>query len=157
MHPGVKRVYRILSMSRRLSELSLLLFTLSDSDAEDLACMTANALANWSDNSAADNATEVVMSTCSVPRHESYINLAYSKSGIWSDDGNAISNLPHVIPTYSDTGESEMKSDSEYASGALFLTFDVVDLKSDYMYNQALWVSTNSGKITSRTMDARNG
>jgi hypothetical protein len=50
-----------------------------------------------------------------------------------------------------------MRLDSEYASGALFLTFDVVDLKSDYMYNQALWVSTNSGKITSRTLDARNG
>jgi len=152
VHPGVKRIHRILSMSRRLSELSLRLFTLSDSDAHDLACMTTNALANWSDNSAADNATEVEMSTCSVPRHESYINLAYSKSGIWSDDGNAISNLPHVIPTY-----SEMNSDSEYAGGALFLTFDVADLKSDYMYNQALWVSTNSGKIASRTLDARNG
>jgi hypothetical protein len=62
-----------------------------------------------------------------------------------------------VTPTYSDTGDSEMRLDSEYASGALFLTFDVVDLKSDYMYNQALWVSTNSGKITSRTLDARNG
>ena len=41
-----------------------------------------------------------VMSIGTVPRHESYISLAYSKSGIWADDDTEISNWPHVTPTY---------------------------------------------------------
>jgi hypothetical protein len=48
---------------------------------------------------------------------------------------------------YFDTEESEIRSDSEYASGALFLTFEVVDRKIDYMHNQAFGVETNSGGI----------